>query len=88
MCIKHINYKKNKMKVLHLITSLNRGGAENHLTCLIRGQLKENKEIFVLYLKGDGYWENYLKSLGVIVIKLNQHNFITQILNVLLLILK
>ena len=79
MCIKHINYKKNKMKVLHLITSLNRGGAENHLTCLIRGQLKENKEIFVLYLKGDGYWVNYLKSIGVKVSILNNFNIISQI---------
>ena len=46
------------MKVLHLITSLNRGGAENHLTCLIRGQLNNKKKIYVIFLKGDGYWEN------------------------------
>ena len=34
------------MKVLHLITSLNRGGAENHLLCLVRGQLKRKQKIF------------------------------------------
>ena len=34
------------MKVLHLITSLSRGGAENHLLCLARGQLiKKHKVI-------------------------------------------
>ena len=70
------------MKVLHLITSLSRGGAENHLSCLIRGQLKLNQEIYVIYLKGDGYWKNYLISLGVKVIKLNLFNIFSQILTI------
>ena len=30
------------MKILHLITSIDRGGAENHLTCLARGQKLNN----------------------------------------------
>lgn len=67
------------MNVLHLITSLSRGGAENHLTCLIRGQLTENKKIYVIYLKGDGYWVNYLLSLNVVVIKLSFFNFFSQL---------
>ena len=67
------------MKVLHLITSLNRGGAENHLLCLVRGQLKRKQKIFVIYLKGDGYWKNYFLSLGIEVIKLNEINILSQI---------
>ncbi len=67
------------MNVLHLITSLNRGGAENHLTCLIRGQLEKKINVFVVYLKGDGYWVNYLKSIGVKVLKLKEYNFFSQI---------
>ena len=30
------------MKVLHLITSIDKGGAENHLACLVKG-LKKKK---------------------------------------------
>ena len=31
------------MNIVHLITSIDKGGAENHLSCLIRGQVKKNK---------------------------------------------
>ena len=66
------------MKVLHLITSLNRGGAENHLLCLVRGQLKENKKFCDLFERG---WilEKLFLSLGIEVIKLNEINILSQI---------
>ena len=67
------------MNILHLITSLSRGGAENHLTCLVRGQIEEKKKVSIIYLKGDNYWVNYLKSIGVEVVKLNYLNIFSQI---------
>jgi len=51
-------------KVTHIITTLNRGGAENHLFSLIQGQIKLGYEVHVLYLKGDGYWVTPLEILG------------------------
>ena len=62
------------MNILHLITSLNRGGAENHLTCLIRGQIKHKKKIYIIYLKGDDYWVDHLKSIGAEVIRIKYLN--------------
>ena len=29
------------MNIVHLITSIEKGGAENHLSCLVRGQVKK-----------------------------------------------
>lgn len=66
------------MKIAHFITSLDRGGAENYLSCLVRGQIKYH-QIFIIYLKGDGYWHNYLKSLGIKVIKLKSIFFFKKI---------
>jgi len=59
------------MKVLHVITSINRGGAQNHLVDLIQGQIDAyGCQIACAYLKGDGYWSNGLKQLGASVIPL------------------
>jgi len=69
------------MKILHLITSLDRGGAENYLSCLTRGQTKDN-EVFVIYFKGDGYWSNFLKACGVKTIKLKNFFFVNQIFQI------
>lgn len=52
------------MRILHVITSINRGGAENHLVELVRGQRAGGHEVAVAYLKGDGYWHGLLESLG------------------------
>ena len=39
------------MNIVHLITSIEKGGAENHLSCLMfEGQVKKNK-VIVIYLK-------------------------------------
>ena len=43
------------MKILHLINTIDRGGAENHLYCLARGQKKLVSDIHIIYLKGNDY---------------------------------
>lgn len=53
------------MKVLHVVTTINRGGAENHLAELVRGQVAQGLQVAVAYLKGDGYWAANLRDLGV-----------------------
>lgn len=53
------------MHIFHVITTINRGGAENHLASLVFEQIKQGLQITVLYLKGDGYWANSLRAQGV-----------------------
>lgn len=52
-------------RILHVITTINRGGAENHLVGLVRGQVEQGLQVAVAYLKGDGYWAATLRELGV-----------------------
>lgn len=53
------------MRILHVITTINRGGAENHLKDLIHGQLMEsNVNVSCAYLKGNSYWQNFLSNIG------------------------
>ena len=42
------------MRILHVITTIDRGGAEKQLLTLIREQVKDGKSITVVYLKGKG----------------------------------
>ena len=58
------------MKICHLITSIDRGGAENHLISLIKEQNK-NSKILLIYLRGNNYWKRELEALGVKVIKVD-----------------
>ena len=62
------------MKILHVITSLNKGGAENHLFRLAAAQAKENFSVNVIYFKGNGYWAKFLKNYNVNCKKLNLTN--------------
>jgi len=55
------------MHVLHVITTINRGGAENHLFDLVRAQVALGLTVTVAYLKGDGYWASSMGDLGVSV---------------------
>ncbi len=57
--------------VLHVITTINRGGAENHLIELVHGQRARGWRVGVAYLKGDGYWTDMLRMLGVEVFPLD-----------------
>jgi len=52
-------------RVVHVITTMNRGGAENHLADLARGQAAAGWEVTVAYLKGDGYWTDALRRDGI-----------------------
>ena len=55
------------MKVHHVITTINRGGAENQLLVLVREQIKSGMEVSVLYLKGEPELERDLSDAGAIV---------------------
>jgi glycosyltransferase involved in cell wall biosynthesis len=52
------------MNVLHVITTVGRGGAESHLLELVRGQRVNGWGVSVAYLRGDGYWTTALEALG------------------------
>ena len=51
--------------VLHVITGIDRGGAENHLFDLVRHQRASGMAVTVAYLRGNGYWAAPLRALGV-----------------------
>ena len=44
------------MKILHAITSLDKGGAENHLSILAKFQQKYKNNIFIFISKNSFYW--------------------------------
>lgn len=73
------------MKVFHLITSLDNGGAENHLASLVKEQIK-NKKIYVVYLRGNDYWKKKLEKKGIKIIKLKLNHLINlfNLINVIL----
>jgi glycosyltransferase involved in cell wall biosynthesis len=54
--------------VLHVITTICRGGAENQLMVLIREQRKVGRAVSVLFLKGEPELAQELETLGVDVI--------------------
>ena len=58
------------MRILHVITSLNNGGAENHLAELASLQSRQkNKVIDIIYLRGDGYWVRSLRKKKISIKK-------------------
>ena len=63
------------MHVFHVITTLNKGGAESHLVDLCRSMRQRGVEITVAYLKGDGYWAAELAKLGVAVVALEAKRY-------------
>jgi glycosyltransferase involved in cell wall biosynthesis len=76
-----------KKKLLHIITSIDNGGAENHLYDLISKQVS-TYDVFLIYFKGTNYHRNNLVSCGVNVFKVNFSNknifiFIIKFLEVL-----
>ncbi|HEV8113992.1 MAG TPA: glycosyltransferase [Planctomycetota bacterium] len=52
------------MKILHVITTLDVGGAEVHLLSQVRGQSRRGHTIRVLYLKGEGSLADELRGAG------------------------
>jgi glycosyltransferase involved in cell wall biosynthesis len=55
------------VKVLHVITSIVRGGAETHLVGLACGQVARGANVTVAYLKGQPYWSDTLTKAGIAV---------------------
>ncbi|MGQ4648740.1 glycosyltransferase [Lyngbya aestuarii] len=58
------------MKILHVITALIRGGAENHLVEIVKGQIQLGHFVEVACLKENFYWKRYLEKIGSKVIPL------------------
>jgi len=71
-----------KKKILHIITSIDNGGAENHLYDLISQQVKIY-DVFLIYFKGSGYHKNNLLRKGVKTFNVNLKNK-----NILLFVIK
>ena len=82
------------MIIFHLITSIDKGGAETHLYHLIKKQVESKHNVFVIFLKGNAYWKKNLNKIGVIVYRLsfkskyNLFNFLKVFLNLQKLIIK
>lgn len=62
------------MKIIHIITSINRGGAENHLFNLTSLQSRNNDEVKIIYFKGDNYWSKFYKKENIETIKYKLDN--------------
>ena len=60
------------MKVLHAVTSIDKGGAENHVVSLIEAQKKNNYSVEIFFSKKSAYWKKYLISIGL---KVNKPKF-------------
>jgi glycosyltransferase involved in cell wall biosynthesis len=58
------------MKVLHVVTSLVRGGAETHVVELARGEFDRGVDVSVAYLKDELYWREALVEAGIDIIPL------------------
>ncbi len=57
------------MKIIHAVTSLDKGGAENHVVMLSSEQKKKNNEIFIFVSKNSYYWLGFLKKVKIYVFK-------------------
>lgn len=55
------------MKILHLITTLDRGGAETQLVELVSQQIAAGNQVSVAFLKGKGELTSELNALGAVV---------------------
>ncbi len=75
------------MKVLHLISSIDKGGAETQVMHLASMQAKKKNEVLVCFAKGSGYWKNK-KKLNFFDLRKNKNksNFFFNICNLIKLI--
>ena len=53
------------MHIIHIITTIERGGAENQLIQNLLIQKSKSIDVKVLFLKGYPYWRNYLKEKNI-----------------------
>lgn len=56
---------KTSVRVLHVITAFDRGGAENHLAALVRLQRQHGMEVTIAYLRGRGSLATGMHALEV-----------------------
>ena len=63
------------MKILHVITSLNRGGAEIHLLNLVTEQVKNGYKVQIVFWKKNADLIKYFKKINVSTYCLNQNSF-------------
>ncbi len=68
------------MNVVHLITTIERGGAETQLLTLVTEQIRQGKKVKVVYLKGAPALEAEFRDAGAEVVPaLANRNFISQL---------
>lgn len=53
------------MNITHIITTINRGGAENQLIQNLLTQKRNGINVSVVFLKGNGYWKKLLLEKGI-----------------------
>ena len=63
------------MKILHVITSLEFGGAQRLLSDLLPLQVKTENVSLLVYERVDNYFERKIVGAGVKILTLNEHNF-------------
>jgi glycosyltransferase involved in cell wall biosynthesis len=69
------------LNVIHCITTISRGGAENQLLILVREQVKNGRNVSVIFLKGDPELRSEFVKVGANVIEfLASKNFLRQII--------
>lgn len=68
-------------KIIHLITTIERGGAENQLLILVNEQIKQGFQVEVIYLKGNSDLKKDFEDLGIKVNnRVANRKFISQVL--------
>jgi glycosyltransferase involved in cell wall biosynthesis len=63
------------MKILHVVTTIERGGAENHLADLVRAQVAKGHTVMVAYLKRPPYWQPEFEKAGIQVVALGMRRY-------------
>jgi glycosyltransferase involved in cell wall biosynthesis len=62
-------------RILHVITTIQRGGAENHLAQLVTLQRRMGRTVKVAYLKGTPDWADHLHAQGVETVALGLNRY-------------
>ena len=69
------------LEVLHVITTIDRGGAENQLLLLVTEQIKQGLNVQVAFIKGEAELREDFEAIGVRVYKLTANkNLFSQII--------
>jgi glycosyltransferase involved in cell wall biosynthesis len=68
-------------KITHVITTIERGGAEKQLMILVRAQVNRGNKIGIVFLKGDPDLQTELEEIGVsFILDLSKSGFLAQII--------